>query len=68
MRLSEIISGMNLSTFPQVAMVIFLLVFVAVVVRALMAKPDEMKRAAGMVFDDDSESTSEPAQKLGLDQ
>ena len=33
MRLSDIMSNMNLSFYPQVALVIFLAVFVAVVVR-----------------------------------
>ncbi len=35
MRLSELMSGMNLATFPQVALVIFIGVFVAVSARML---------------------------------
>ena len=35
MRLSELMSGMNLATFPQVALVIFIGVFVAVAARTI---------------------------------
>jgi cbb3-type cytochrome oxidase subunit 3 len=53
MRLSDIMSGLDLTIFPKVALVIFLGVFVAVVTRALArSRRAEFSRAASMPLDD----------------
>lgn len=55
MRFSDIIGGMGLSTFPQIALVIFLIVFIAVTLRVLSGRRRaEYDRAAMMPLDDDS--------------
>ena len=58
MKLSDVVGGAGLSSFAEVALIIFLAVFLAVGLRALFASRTEMDRAARMPLDDDSPSTS----------
>ncbi|MGF1511671.1 MAG: cbb3-type cytochrome oxidase subunit 3 [Myxococcota bacterium] len=54
MRLSELMSSMDLSFYPQVALVIFLAVFIGVVVR-LFTRKEEYERAARLPLEDDKD-------------
>jgi hypothetical protein len=58
MKLSDVVSGAGLSAFAEVALVIFLAVFLAVGLRVLLTSRSTMDRAARMPLDDDSPSTS----------
>lgn len=55
MRLSELMSSYGLQFFPQVGLIVFIAVFVAVVVRAALAPRSEMKHAANLALDDGAE-------------
>lgn len=53
MSLSTLMSAMELSIFPQVAMVIFLVVFAGVLTQVCSrARTDEFNRAAHLPLDD----------------
>ncbi len=53
MKLSDIMSGAGLSIYAEVALVIFLLVFIAVAVRTFMpSRKAEMDEAARLPFDE----------------
>ena len=53
MRLSDIMAGLDLTIFPQIALVIFLGVFAAVVGRALSrSRRAELEHAASLPLDD----------------
>jgi len=54
MSLSEIISNMDLTVWAEVAMVIFMLVFFAVVYRVCQRPSEEMERFNHIPLDDDS--------------
>lgn len=53
MRLTDIMSNLDLSVFPQVALVLFLGVFVAVSVAALRRKGSQTRRLASLPLEDD---------------
>jgi cbb3-type cytochrome oxidase subunit 3 len=54
MRLSDIMSGANLAVFPEIGLVIFLLVFSAVTIRVFSRRrPEEFRRCAAIVLDDE---------------
>lgn len=55
MSLSELMSSYGLEFFPQVALIVFIIVFVAVVARAALAPRSEMKHGANLVLDDSAE-------------
>ncbi|MFG0284917.1 MAG: hypothetical protein ACF8R7_10890 [Phycisphaerales bacterium JB039] len=59
MSLSDIMGALELAHFAEIAMGIFLLVFIAVTWRALARPRPEMQRAAMLPLDDDS--TARPA-------
>ena len=52
MSLSDIIGNMNLATFPQAAMLLFLLVFAAVTVRVLRRPRSDMRACAEIPLED----------------
>ena len=53
MSLTDLMSGMSLSTYPQVALVIFLIVFASVVARTYSRRrPAHFDRLAAMPLDD----------------
>jgi cbb3-type cytochrome oxidase subunit 3 len=53
MRLTDIMSSMNLSAYAEVALVIFLFVFAAIVVRLfLFSSKEELDRAARLPMDE----------------
>jgi cbb3-type cytochrome oxidase subunit 3 len=55
MRLSDIMSGLDLSIYPQVALVIFLVVFAAVMLRLFSrTRAREFAHAAALPLEDDS--------------
>lgn len=49
MRLSDVIGSLELSTFPQIALVIFLGVFAAICIRMVRSTTREQMRAASMI-------------------
>jgi hypothetical protein len=56
MRLSDIMSAMGLAAFPEIGMVIFVVVFAAITVRVFgRRRPELLERYAGMALDDDGE-------------
>ncbi len=56
MRLSDIMSAMGLAAFPQIGMVIFVVVFVAITARVFgRRRPEVLERYAGMALDDDDD-------------
>ncbi len=52
MRLSDLISGLDMTVFPIVGLIIFFAVFVAVSIRALRVGKDESSRCAALPLDD----------------
>ncbi len=54
MRLSDVMSAMDLATFPQVALILFLGVFVVVVVRVYVrGRPADFEDVSQLPFDDE---------------
>lgn len=58
MKLSDIVSGAGLAAYAEIALLIFIVVFLAVVLRVVLAKRDSMDRAAELPFDDERPSQS----------
>ena len=56
MRLSDIMSYMDLAFYPKIAMAIFAGVFVLILIRVWRASRAEMSDAAHMPLDDDNGS------------
>lgn len=54
MSLSDIIGNMNLATFPQAALLLFLVVFVFVSVRVIRRPRSDMKACAALPLDDNN--------------
>lgn len=50
--LSSIVSSMNLTFWPQVALVIFFAVFVAVVIRLWRTDPQELDKTSRLPLDE----------------
>ena len=59
MSLSDIMSNADLSVYPEIAMVIFLGVFLIVGIRILRSDPKEMREIAKSALDDDGSMSSE---------
>ena len=56
MRLSDIISAVGLAAFPQIGMVIFVVVFAAITVRVFgRRRPEVLEQYAGMALDEQRE-------------
>lgn len=54
MRLTDIMSGLNLSIYPQIALVIFVAIFTGVLIRVFSrSRKGEFERAANMPLNDD---------------
>jgi hypothetical protein len=53
MKLSDVMSAAGLAGYAQVAMILFLLVFVVVGLRVLFARSATMERAARIPLDDE---------------
>ncbi len=59
MRLSDIMSRLDLSIYPQIALVIFLVVFVCVMIRAFSrSRAAELDHAASLPLEDDAPTTA----------
>ena len=58
MRLSDIMSAIQLSDFPVAALVIFLGVFVVMATRALRMPPSQRQHAASLPLADDRAAVS----------
>lgn len=61
MRLTDIVSHMNLTVFPIIGLVLFLAVFVGATWRALRRPGAEMRAIAAIPLDDGSEQTRDGA-------
>jgi cbb3-type cytochrome oxidase subunit 3 len=57
MRLSDVMSSLQLSVYPQIALVIFLLVFGGVCL-SLLGKKERFARSAALPLDEDTEGVS----------
>lgn len=53
MRLSDLMHGMNLSWYPTAAMILFLAVFLAIIVRVLLMPKRTADEIARVPFEDD---------------
>lgn len=68
MRLSDVMSAMDLATFPQVALVLFLGVFVVVVVRVYVrGRAADFEGVSRLPFDDDGAAEPSPRPTAGPD-
>jgi len=56
--LSDVVGAAGLQGYAEVALVLFLVVFIAVVARALSRRGQELDRIARLPLDDDATSTS----------
>lgn len=56
--LSDVVGAAGLQGYAEVALVLFLVVFIAVVARALGRRRQELDRIARLPLDDDAHSTS----------
>ena len=68
MNLTDLMSGMGLALYPQIALVIFLAVFAAIVVRTWRQPRGEVNYLAHLPIADDASETSVkrgPAQNTG---
>jgi hypothetical protein len=55
MRLSDLMSSMGLAIYPQVALLIFLAVFIAIGVRVFgRARPEQFRRWSRIVLDEEA--------------
>lgn len=60
MSMGDIISNLDLATFPKVALVIFMAVFAAVTIRALtLGRRIDLDRAARLALEDDERGGDE---------
>ena len=55
MKLSDIMSHADLALYPKIALVIFLAVFAAVVVKLVRTPRDELARCGRMALEEDSD-------------
>jgi cbb3-type cytochrome oxidase subunit 3 len=63
MKLSDIMSNAGLSNYAEVALLIFLAVFIVVAIRTFApSRREEMRRAALMPLDDGVQVVEEPSQ------
>lgn len=60
MRLTDLVSGADLDTFASVSLTIFLVVFAAVVIRALAMPKGAARAASRAALDDDTPLAQEP--------
>jgi cbb3-type cytochrome oxidase subunit 3 len=58
MRLSDVVGGAGLSVYAEIALLIFFVVFVAVVMRVFFTTRAGMDQAARLPFDDEAPSPS----------
>lgn len=52
MRMTDLVSGMNLTTFPIIGLVIFGLVFAVIALRVLMLPAQRARHAAGLPLEE----------------
>lgn len=61
MRLSDVMSAMDLTTFPQVSLILFLGVFVVVLVRVYVrGRPSDFESVARLPIEDDHAAQRNP--------
>lgn len=64
MRLTDIMSGLNLSIYPQIALVIFVAIFTGVLIRVFSrSRKSEFERAANLPLNDDGDIAPELQEK-----
>ena len=56
--LSDVVGGSGLQGWAELALIIFVAVFIAVVLRVIVARDRELDRAARLPLDDDADITS----------
>lgn len=65
MRLTDIMSGLNLSIYPQIALVIFVAIFTGVLIRVFSrSRKSEFERAANLPLNDDGDIAPNPQATL----
>lgn len=52
MRMTDLVSGMNLTTFPIIGLVIFGLIFAVIALRVLALPAQRARHAAGLPFEE----------------
>ncbi len=58
MRLTDIMSGLHLSIYPQIALVIFVAIFTGVLIRVFSkSRKNEFERAANLPLNEDGDIT-----------
>ncbi len=65
MRLTDIMSHMNLAIWPQLGLIIFLIVFAAVVLRAMSSKRVYNDRMSALPLADDTATTTKTGNDEG---
>lgn len=60
--IADVVSASGLSGYAEVALLIFVAVFVIVALRALLTNRSAIDRASRLPFDDEAESTPHTAQ------
>ena len=66
MRLTDIMSGLNLSIYPQIALVIFVAIFTGVLIRVFSrSRQSEFERAANLPLNEDGDIAPELDSPLG---
>ncbi len=60
MGLADVMSHAGLALYAEIAMVLFILVFIAVVIRLFASKRSDLERHARMPLEDDAPAAKEP--------
>lgn len=66
MSLTDVVSHLDLSVYPELALVLFLAVFVAVTWRAIRTPGGVARRHASLALDDAEELASTPSEEARL--
>ena len=61
--LSDVVGAAGLHTYAEIALIIFFVVFVLVVVRALMTRSRDLEHVARLPLDDDGTTSARDAQR-----
>jgi cbb3-type cytochrome oxidase subunit 3 len=59
MKLSDIVSGAGLAMYAEIALLMFFVVFLAILMRTLFANRESLERAARMPLEDEQTATSD---------
>ena len=64
MRLTDLVSGMDISLFPIIGLIVFGLVFLAVTIRTLRSPRDRAERAAFLPLEDGEDTATTAGQEV----